>query len=146
MAQSDEQFWILAALALAVLGLSALVWRLMQGKPDALPPDGPLRLLVRPLKELRPDPGHLYLGTSIARDIAGGLRSFERLEPSLGEALSSLSVDGSVRKTGPRIVMNIRLLNGRHAIWSGTYDGAISDLPRMQEEIVTHVEIGRAHV
>jgi hypothetical protein len=35
--------------------------------------------------------------------------------------------------------MNISLLSGRYAVWSGTYDGAINDLPRMRAEIVANV-------
>lgn len=139
MAQTDEQFWILAALAFVAMTLILVVRRLMQGKPETLPPNGPLRLLVRPLKELRPDPNHLYLGTTISRELTASLKAFERIEPSLGDALSSLYIDGTVRKTGPRVVMHIRLMSGRHSVWAGTYDGAINDLPHMQNEIVSNV-------
>ncbi len=139
MDQTDDQLWILAGLALVALVLVFVVRRLMHGHPVPLPDQGPLRLLVRPLKELRPDPNHLYLGTTISREITASLKKFERIEPSLGDARSSLSIEGTVRKTGPRLVMNIRLLSGRHPIWTGTYDGAINDLTHMQGEIVANV-------
>lgn len=138
MAQ-DEQLWILLALAGLVLVLALVVRQLMRGRPEPLPKDGSLRLIVRPLKELRPDPNHLYLGNTISRELTTSLKSFERLEPSLGEALSSLTIDGSVQKTGPRLVISIRLLSGRHALWTGTYDGAMNDLQRMEAEIVANV-------
>jgi len=139
MAQTNEQVWILAALAMVVAVLAVVVIRLIQGRPDPLPSTGPLRLLIRPLKELKPDPSHLYLGTTIARDLAASLKAYERVEPSLSEALSSLSIEGDIRKTGPRLVMNISLLSGRYPVWSGTYDGALNDLPRMRAEIVANV-------
>ena len=139
MAQTDEQIWILAGLALVALVLAFIVRQLMRGKPEPLPDNGPLRLLVRPLKELRPDPNHLYLGNTISRELTASLKKYERLEPSLGDALSSLSIEGTVRKTGPRLVINIRFLSGRHALWTGTYDGAINDLAHMEGEIVSNV-------
>ena len=138
MAQ-DEQLWILMALAGLVVVLALVVRQLMRGRPEPLPKEGPLRLIVRPLKELRPDPNHLYLGNTISREITASLKTFERLEPSLGDALSSLTIEGSVQKTGPRLVISIRLLSGRHALWTGTYDGAMNDLSRMEAEIVANV-------
>jgi TolB-like protein len=138
MAQ-DEQLWILLALAGLVLVLALVVRQLMRGRPEPLPQEGPLRLFVRPLKELRPDPNHLYLGNTISREITASLKSFERLEPSLGDAISSLTIEGTVQKTGPRLVISIRLLSGRHALWTGTYDGAMNDLQRMEAEIVANV-------
>ena len=107
--------------------------------PAPLPADGPLRLMVRPLKELKPDPNHLYLGTTIARDLTVGLKRFERIEPAIGDTASGLAIEGAVRKTGPRVVMTVRLMNGRHAIWRGTYDGAIVDLPQIESEIAHNV-------
>lgn len=138
MAQ-DEQLWILAGLAGLVLVLALVVRRLLRGRPEPLPAEGAMRVLVRPLKELRPDAGHLYLGNDIAREIAMSLKGFERLEASLGESFASLAIEGSVEKTGPRVVLAVRLLSGRHALWSGTYDGSMADLPRMQAEIVANV-------
>lgn len=138
MAQ-DEQVWILMALAGLVLVLALIVLQLMRGRPEPLPKEGPMRLIVRPLKELRPDPNHLYLGNTISREITASLKTFERLEPSLGDALSSLTIEGTVQKTGPRLVISVRLLSGRHALWTGTYDGAMNDLARMEAEIVANV-------
>jgi TolB-like protein len=142
MAQ-DEQLWILLALAGLVLILALVVRQLMRGRPEPLPQEGPLRLIVRPLRELRPDPNHLYLGNTISREITTSLKAFERLEPSLGDSLCSITIEGSVQKTGPRLVISIRLLSGRHALWTGTYDGAMNDLQRMEAEIVSNVARAR---
>lgn len=139
MPPADEQLWILAGLALLAAVLAVVVRVLMVGKPPALAAEGPLRLMVRPLKELKPDPNHLYLGSTIARELTAGLKRFERIEPAVGDALSGLALEGAVRKTGPRVVMTIRLMNGRHAIWRGTYDGALGDLAQMESEIVLNV-------
>jgi TolB-like protein len=134
-----EQLWILLGLAVLALALAVAVRWLMRERPGPLPVEGPLRLQVRPLRELRPDPEHLYLGNSISRDLAACLRNFERLEPALGDTLASLAIEGTVRKTGPRIVLEMRLLSGRHLLWSATHDGAMNDLPRMQADIAGNV-------
>jgi len=139
MPPTDEQFWILACLGVVALVLAVVLREFMRGRPDPLPLEGPLRLIVRPLRELRPDPNHLYLGTTIARELVLALKKYERLDTTLGEQLAPVSLEGTVRKTGPRIVMNIRLLSGRHPVWRGAYDGAINDLPTMQEAIVANV-------
>lgn len=139
MPPAEEQLWILIGLGVVAAILAFVVRGLMRGRPESLPKDGPLRLVIRPLKELRPDPNHLYLGTTISRELTTALKKFERLEPSLGDALAGVTIEGTVRKTGPRLVMNVKLLSGRHAIWRGTYDGAMPDLPEMQKEIVANV-------
>ena len=138
MAES-EQLWILAGLAAVAFVLAMVVRGLVRGRPVPLPAEGPLRVLVRPLVELRSDPEHLYLGNTISREIASRLKTFERLEPALGDTTASLSIEGTVQKTGPRIVLAVRLLSGRHVLWSGTHDGAMNDLPRMQADITANV-------
>ena len=135
----DEQLWILAGLVLVAGALALVVRALLLGKPAPLPADGPLRLMVRPLKELKPDPNHLYLGATIARELTAALKRFERLEPTIGEMRAGLALEGAVRKTGPRLVMTVRLMSGRHAIWRGTYDGAMGHLTQMESEIVANV-------
>jgi len=135
----DEQLWILAGLGLVAAVLALVVREVIRGRPEPIPPEGPLRLIVSPLKELRPDPNHLYLGTTIARELSAALKRFERLDATIGDARGGVSLEGTVRKTGPRLVMNVRLMSGRHPIWHGTYDGAMNDLPQMEDEIVTNV-------
>lgn len=135
----DEQAWILLGLVLVAVVLAFAVREFLRGRPDPVPQAGTLRLIVRPLRELRPDPNHLYLGTTIARELVAALKKYERLDATIGDQLSSVSLEGTLRKTGPRLVMNIRLLSGRYPVWRGTYDGAISDLPAMEQEIVTNV-------
>ena len=139
MPTDDEQLWILAGLALVAAVLAIVVREVIRGRPDPISTEGPLRLIVNPLKELRPDPNHLYLGTTIARELTAALKKFERLDATIGDARVGVSLEGTVRKTGPRLVMNIRLMSGRHPIWRGTYDGAMNDLPQMEESIVTNV-------
>jgi TolB-like protein len=139
MPPADEQLWILAGLGLLAAVLAYVVRRLMLGRPTPLPAEGPLRLIVRPLKELKPDPNNLYLGDTIARELAAGLKHFDRLDPAVGDARAALSLGGTVRQTGPRVVMTIRLMKGRHPIWTGTYDGAIVDLPQIESEIAHNV-------
>jgi TolB-like protein len=139
MPATDEQIWILAGLAVVAAILAIVVREIIRGRPDPVPREGPLRLIVHPLKELRPDPNHLYLGTTIARELTAALKKFERLDPAIGETRGGVAIEGTVRKTGPRLVINISLMNARHAIWTGTYDGAINDLPQMEQEIIANV-------
>jgi TolB-like protein len=135
----NEQLWILAGLAGFTVVLALVVRNLIRGRPGPIPQEGPLRLQVRPLRELRPDPSHLYLGNTISREIVASLKSFERLEPALGDTPASLTLEGTVQKTGPRIVLAIQLLSGRHPLWRATHDGAMNDLPRMQADIAMNV-------
>ena len=113
-ADEPEQLWILAGLGLVALILAFVVRQLMRTRPQPIPVDGPLRLTIKPLKELRPDPNHLYLGTTIARELTARLKGFQRLEPHMGDGGSPLCVEGTVRKFGPRLVIALRLANSRH--------------------------------
>lgn len=135
----DEQVVILGSLALVALVLGIVVRTLMLRRPLPLPESGALRLVVRPLKELSPDPEYLYLGRNFSRDLAAKLQKFERLEPSVNEEAASLYVDGTARKTGPRVGVNVRLVSGRAVMWRGTYDGALTEQAKLQEEIAAHI-------
>lgn len=139
MPPADEQLWILAGLALVAAILALVVRMMMRTRPQPIPTDGPLRLTIKPLKELKPDPNHLYLGTTIAREVTARLKGFERLEPHMGDGGSVLCVEGSVRKFGPRLVIALRLANSRQQVWRGTYDGSINDLSYMADKMAANV-------
>jgi TolB-like protein len=139
MPGGDEQLWILAGLALFAAVLSLIVRTMMRTRPQPIPAEGPLRLTIKPLKELKPDPNHLYLGTTIAREVTARLKGFERLEPHMGDGGSALCVEGTVRKFGPRLVIVLRLTNSRHPVWRGTYDGSINDLGYMADKMAANV-------
>src|SRR5437016_10009694 len=121
----DEQLLTLGGLAAVVATLALVVRALIRRRPLPIPTRGALRLVVRPLKELAPDPEYLYLGRNFSRDLSARLQRFERLEPSVSEEAASLTLEGTARKIGPRVAINVRLMNGRMAIWRGTYDGAL---------------------
>ncbi len=139
MPPADEQLWILAGLGAVALILAFVVRQMMRTRPQPIPTQGPLRLTIKPLKELRPDPNHLYLGTTIARELTARLKGFERLEPHMGDGGSMLCVEGTVRKFGPRLVIALRLANSRHPVWRGTYDGSINDLGYMADKMAANV-------
>jgi TolB-like protein len=141
MPPADEQLWILAGLALVVLVLAFVLRWMMRTRPQPIPVEGPLRLTVKPLKELKPDPNHLYLGTTIARELTARLKGFQRLEPHMSEGGSALCVEGNVRKFGPRLVIALRLANSGHPVWRGTYDGAINDLGYMADKMAANVAL-----
>ncbi len=141
MPSADEQLWILGGLGLVAAILVLVVRAMMRTKPQPIPVEGPLRLTIKPLKELRPDPNHLYLGTTIARELTARLKGFQRLEPHMGDGGSALCVEGSVRKFGPRLVIALRLANSRHPVWRGTHDGAINDLGYMADKMAANVAL-----
>jgi len=135
----DEQLLTLGGLAAVVATLGFVVRALIRRRPLPIPTQGALRLVVRPLKELAPDPEYLYLGRNFSRDLSAKLQKFERLEPSVSDEAAPLTIDGTARKTGPRVVINVRLMNGRAAIWRGTYDGALNEQSKLQEDIAANV-------
>lgn len=135
----DEQLVTLGALAAVVAAVAVVVNALIRRRPLPIPAQGALRLVVRPLKELAPDPEYLYLGRNFSRDLSARLQKFERLEPSVSDEAASLTLDGTARKIGPRVAINVRLMNGRMAIWRGTYDGALNEQSRLQDEIAANV-------
>jgi TolB-like protein len=135
----DEQVVTLSALAAVVAAMAFLVSRLIRRRPLPIPAQGGLRLVVRPLKELAPDPEYLYLGRNFSRELATRLQKFERLEPSVSDEAASLTLDGTARKIGTRVAITVQLMNGRQAIWRGTYDGALNEQSRLQDEIVANV-------
>lgn len=139
MPPADEQLWILGGLGLVALILALVVRQMMRTRPQPIPVEGPLRLTIKPLKELKPDPNHLYLGTTIARELTARLKGFHRLEPHMSDGGSPLCVEGNVRKFGPRLVIALRLANSGHAVWRGTYDGAINDLGYMADKMAANV-------
>jgi TolB-like protein len=135
----DEQLVTLGALAAVVAAMGFFVNALIRRRPRPIPAQGALRLVVRPLKELAPDPEYLYLGRNFSRDLSARLQKFERLEPSVSEEAASLTLEGTARKIGPRVAINVKLMNGRMAIWRGTYDGALNEQSRLQDEIAQNV-------
>jgi len=135
----DEQLLTVGALAAVVVAMGLLVNALVRRRPLPIPAQGGLRLVVRPLKELAPDPEYLYLGRNFSRELATRLQRFERLEPSVSDEAASLTLEGTARKIGPRVAINVKLMNGSMAIWRGTYDGALNEQTRLQDEIVANV-------
>ncbi len=57
----------------------------------------------------------------------------------MGDGGSALSVEGNVRKFGPRLVIVLRLANSRQSVWRGTYDGSINDLGYMADKMAANV-------
>ena len=135
----DEQLVTLGALAVVVAAMVLVVNALIRRRPLPIPAQGALRLVVRPLKELAPDPEYLYLGRNFSRDLSARLQKFQRLEPSVSDEAASLTLDGTARKIGPRVAIAVRLMNGRMMIWSGTYDGALNEQGKLQDEIAANV-------
>lgn len=135
----DEQLVTVVALGAVVAVMAFVVNALVRRRPLPIPAQGGLRLVVRPLKELAPDPEYIYLGRNFSRELATRLQKFQRLEPSVSDEAAVLTLDGTARKIGPRVAINVQLKNGSAVIWRGTYDGALNEQARLQDEIVANV-------
>ncbi len=114
-------------------------------------------LAVLPLENLTGDPGQAHFSAGMTEALITGLarqdslrvvsrssvRRFEMSRPSLGEIARSLGVEilveGSVQRSDDRIHISARLIDvgtDRH-LWAGSFDGELSDVFELQEQMVT---------
>jgi TolB-like protein/Flp pilus assembly protein TadD len=125
-----------------------------RAEPDSIPRPG-RRLAVLPLANISPDPNDAYLADGLTEELIsafskiGGLRviarsSVERYKASptpltqLGAALGiSAALTGSVRKSGSRIRVTLRLVEVRteESLWTETYDRPLDDVFAIQADV-----------
>jgi len=145
-------FLIIAVL----LGLVTwLGWEKMFGGPEDAAVGGFDSIAVLPFANLSADPENEFFGDGLAEEILNalvgvdGLRvaartsSFEYKGQNLdvrriGAALGVANVlEGSVRRSGDRVRVTAQLIrsNDGFHLWSRTYDGSMSDIFALQDEI-----------
>jgi serine/threonine-protein kinase len=150
------------ALLLAML-IGALVWPRWRGQ-QSLSAIAPARLgepsiAVLPLANLGPDSGDAALARGVTEELiatlatAGDVRVIASTSTaalknrgmdvrSIADSLRVSNVlEGGLRKIGPRLRVEVRLIDGRDGAtrWSETYDREFKDVLSVQDEIVRAV-------
>jgi serine/threonine protein kinase/tetratricopeptide (TPR) repeat protein len=140
-----------ALLAPALLGLVVLASVMLWNREPAPPPTG---IAVLPFQNLSDEKENALLADGVQDDIltklakVGGLKVIsrtsvmqyrgERNVRKIGNALRvSHVLEGSVRKTGDRIHLNVQLIDARtdSHVWAEQYDRDLPELFAMQSEI-----------
>jgi TolB-like protein/DNA-binding winged helix-turn-helix (wHTH) protein/Tfp pilus assembly protein PilF len=78
----------------------------------------------------------------VSRTSTFAIQDKELSAQEIGSLLGAESlVEGSVRRDGGRLRINVRLINARdgYQLWSELYDGRMGDLLQVQEEIATSI-------
>lgn len=131
-----EQLWVLGGIGGVIFILTLIAVILFSPPRPAVPSEGVIRIVVRPLADLAPDPAHLYLGDQLARELSALLQRYQRVEASVGEDAARFVLEGSVRKQGPRLTLQLFLTSGGRGMWKGTYDSALKDVPQTEERAI----------
>lgn len=112
-------------------------------------------IAVLPFVNLSPDPENEYFCDGLAEELVSALTKVEGLqvaawnsafrfrgaEVNIREAGEKLSVsavlEGSLRKSGDRLRVNVRLLDVKngYSLWSGRYDSELEDVFAIQEQM-----------
>ncbi len=142
--------WILAlAGGLAIALLAGAVWRM---RPL---PATPASIAVLPFLNLSGDPAYEYLGDGISEEVtealaqSSGLRVVARTSAfqykgksvdvrEIGRNLGAGAIlEGSIARRGEDLHVVAQLIRSRdgYHLWSQTYDGAVAELPAVEERI-----------
>ncbi len=151
--------WLLAA-AMASIPLLLIAGALFRGRAPSATVAAELRsIAVLPFADMSPDSDHEYYGDGLAEEITttlggvGGLSvvprtsafRFRASDRDLNAIASELGADavlqGSVRRSGDTLRIQVQLLDGRDGrqIWTRTYDRPASDAFKIQAEIARSV-------
>jgi adenylate cyclase len=149
--------WYLVALAVVVAGTLGLtrfpIWHLYW------PPWRPISLIVLPFRNLSNDPGQDYLADAVTDDLTTDLSrlrdvlvispptalTFKGKTPDLGRISREIgvryAVEGSIRRVGPRVVTNARLIEAGSGaqIWADHFEDAFVDLIKLEDAITGRI-------
>jgi TolB-like protein/DNA-binding winged helix-turn-helix (wHTH) protein/Tfp pilus assembly protein PilF len=150
----------LATVAAAVaMAATAIMLRLDNGEVARAPRGNFSTLAVLPFVNTGADPADEYFGNGLAEELmdrlsrAEGLRVVSRTSAfafkdtavgaqEIGRILGADSlVEGSVRRDGERLRINVRLVDSRNGyqLWSETYDRGMDDVFEVQDDIALSV-------
>lgn len=150
--------WHYVDLVIIAALLSVLVFVLM--KTDEPTTDLPGRsIAVIPFNDLSEHQGNAYFSDGLSEALIDslarihGLRVMSRTSSfairdrltdvrSLADELSVDNIlEGSVRKSGNRVLVSTRLVDGRHghSLWSHTYEATLDDIFQVQENIARSI-------
>lgn len=116
-------------------------------------------IAVLPFANLSPDPDNEYFCDGLAEELLNALSKIEELKVAartsafsfkgkhaqareIGKALNvSTVLDGSVRKAGDRVRINVQLVNAAdgYQLWTERYDRELKDIFDVQDEIAVAV-------
>ena len=126
-------------------------------EPLALP-DKP-SIVILPFDNMSGDPDQEYFSDGITEDITTELSRFDELfviarntaftykdqNLNVGEVARELGVhfvlEGSVRKAGNRVRINVQLIDGQNGnhLWAERYDGSIEEMFDLQDQVTQQV-------
>jgi TolB-like protein/DNA-binding winged helix-turn-helix (wHTH) protein/Flp pilus assembly protein TadD len=152
----------IAALAVALIGIGAVAYFVIAGRSEEKPAASradPSSLAVLPFANASDDPADEYFSHGLTEELMdrlsrdGKLRVVSRTSAfalkgqnlgarEVGEMLGVASlVEGSVRRDGERLRINVRLVNAGdgYQLWSETYDRRLTDVIGVQEEIAQSI-------
>ena len=151
----DRRLVLGGAVVLAGAGAGAAWWSGLIGSPEA----GAHSVAVLPFQNLSGDPGKAYLSDGVAADVRAQLarnpllqvvaqassNRFRGNDQDAKAITRSLKVayllDGNVRPSGQMVRVSAELIDGRTGFsqWSQTFDGPMSDVFTVQEQIARAV-------
>ena len=125
----------------------------------ATSPEGKNRVAVLPFANMSPDPNDEYFADGMTEELIGRLAQVKSLRVisrtsvmkykgekkgalDVGRELNAGSlIEGSVRKAGNRVRVNVQLIDGgtEEHLWSSHYDGSLDDIFAVQSEIAEKV-------
>lgn len=159
--------WAAAVTAVSVLALVAALGRLTT--PTAGTESGIQSIAVLPLENLSGDREQEYFADGITDALIGDLASIHALRvisrtsvmPYKGAQLKAVQrlpeiarklgvqtiAEGSVLRAGGRVRISVRLIDGptERPVWSGSYEGELSDVLALQSEVAQAIA-GEIHV
>jgi TolB-like protein/Tfp pilus assembly protein PilF len=148
---------VIAVLSAAVMVFAIDKWWLRRGPGDFAPPSNSIAVLA--FANMSGEPGKEYLSDGLSEDLLNLLAripelrvisrtsafSYKGKDLRLSEIARELNVahilEGSVRQIGERLRVTAQLIEAASDthLWSQTYDGDISDVFAIQDEIATRV-------
>ena len=157
--------WALAAglLVLASVGFVLLPrWQALKSQPQAPPILSEKSIAVLPFENLSPDPANTFFADGIQDEVLTSLAKIKDLKVisrtsvmsyrdkskrNLREIAKELGVahvlEGSVRRGGNRVLINVQLIDTRndHHIWAERYDRTLSDSLTLQGELAAEIAV-----
>ncbi len=154
-----RRWWLIATIALCVVGLLGWGWRRWLNRSIAAPVPEIRSLAVLPLANLSGDPSQEYFADGMTEEVIGRLSmirslrvisrtsvmQFKSTHPSVPEIAKLLHVDGivegSVMREGDHVRVHAQLINAAtdQHIWSESYDRDLRDTLALESEVAQSI-------
>jgi DNA-binding winged helix-turn-helix (wHTH) protein/TolB-like protein/Tfp pilus assembly protein PilF len=140
--------WVTAAIAVALIALAATAVAYYRNRQRFS------SLIVIPLRNLSGDPAQEHVADTMTEELISTLTAIQSLRTisfttamtykGAGKTLPQIArerntgaaVEGEVKLWGDQARIEVRLLDARteRSLWTGAYQGALSDVPRLESE------------